>query len=68
MAELFSPYKPEDFNGFIDEYLANRGNGSNSKRKGEVLRQQTSRLLALGLAVTGAFVVLAKLMLSVAPK
>ncbi|KAJ1337157.1 dimethylaniline monooxygenase (N-oxide forming) [Microdochium nivale] len=25
VSELFSPYRPEDFNGFIDEYLASRG-------------------------------------------
>ncbi|EAU36862.1 predicted protein [Aspergillus terreus NIH2624] len=25
VAELLEPYKPEDFNGFIDEYLARRG-------------------------------------------
>lgn len=23
-AELFAPYKPQDFNGFIDEYLAKK--------------------------------------------
>lgn len=24
VSELFSPYKPEDFNGFLDEYMAKR--------------------------------------------
>jgi len=24
ISELFSPYKPEDFNGFVDEYLEKR--------------------------------------------
>lgn len=24
ISELFSPYKPEDFDGFVDEYLANQ--------------------------------------------
>lgn len=66
MAELFSPYKPEDFNGFIDEYLANKVAGSKSKSK-EVWGTQSSNLLALGLAVTSAVVVVAKLMLAVGP-
>jgi hypothetical protein len=25
VAELLEPYKPEDFNGFIDEYMARHG-------------------------------------------
>jgi dimethylaniline monooxygenase (N-oxide forming) len=64
ISELFSPYKPEDFSGFIDEYLANRVSGSNSKR--ERWGQQTSRLLALCLALTSAFAVVAKLILAIA--
>ena len=24
LSELFSPYRPEDFRGFVDEYLAKR--------------------------------------------
>lgn len=24
LAEIFQPYKPEDFNGFIDEYLLSK--------------------------------------------
>ncbi|KAJ5765402.1 dimethylaniline monooxygenase [Penicillium odoratum] len=31
VAEIFSPYRPEDFNGFIDEYFANQMNSSVSQ-------------------------------------
>ncbi|KAI0538851.1 hypothetical protein GGR58DRAFT_466967 [Xylaria digitata] len=31
VSELFSPYEPQDFNGFVDEYLRTRGNLNASK-------------------------------------
>ncbi|KAJ5918463.1 hypothetical protein N7466_010455 [Penicillium verhagenii] len=33
LAEIFSPYRPEDFNGFIDEYFANQMKASTSEPK-----------------------------------
>ncbi|RWA08088.1 hypothetical protein EKO27_g7001 [Xylaria grammica] len=31
ISELLSPYEPQDFNGFVDEYLRTRGDGDASK-------------------------------------
>ncbi|KAJ9326843.1 hypothetical protein DTO027B5_4669 [Paecilomyces variotii] len=31
IAEIFSPYRPEDFNGFVDEYLAAQNGGAGKR-------------------------------------
>jgi dimethylaniline monooxygenase (N-oxide forming) len=56
ITELFAPYKPEDFNGIIDEYYAQKR--IKSTTKAHIAESQFSRLLALCLAGAGTFIVL----------
>jgi len=38
-AELFEPYEPEDFEGFIDEYLFNKQNGLEARSETDKSRE-----------------------------
>lgn len=60
LAEIFSPYRPEDFNGFIDEYMLKRLNESVSKPK-KVKSHFLTRLWGVGLSLVVSLIALSKL-------
>ncbi|KAF2846075.1 putative dimethylaniline monooxygenase [Plenodomus tracheiphilus IPT5] len=58
VTELFSPYRPEDFNGFIDEYFANR-----KVKSSDGARPKDALLPTLGLVLAGALLYIIKLII-----
>ncbi|KUL87847.1 hypothetical protein ZTR_03153 [Talaromyces verruculosus] len=50
VAEIFSPYRPEDFNGFIDEYFANQMRSSVSKPAASPRLSSVLRVFGLSIA------------------
>lgn len=62
IAEIFSPYKPEDFSGFVDEYFANNAKGAN-KVDNDDASARGFQLFKLGLVIITILFVLVRLFL-----
>lgn len=63
MAELFSPYRPEDFNGFIDEYMLKRLNESVIKPK-KLQSHLITRMWGVGLSLFVSLIALTKIIVA----